>query len=265
MDLSTNEIGDEPTPFVDDRVTITPVPLTANNSLAKSRDAPAFSFADQFRFATPAIEGTPEEILSHKRAIVHDMFKQGVFDEAADSPMAQVHDEIRKRRGGSLIHVNLPPTQPSDISMAYLVTNHDLPGKFNPEKAKELNIPVGKLYSQLKNGEDVTIPVVAEDGTKMVRTIRSEEVLGNPIPGKKVLILDLPGLAYVSNVLKNDILNSTKVKTADVVVHMLADEVASSLDYNEWMQTFKASSRVCPTRIYSLMIASGNGTKVDAG
>jgi hypothetical protein len=60
------------------------------------------------------------------------------------------------------------------------------------------------------------------------------------------LILDIPGLAYVNKVLKNDTLNSEVVKNADVVVHMLADEVASSTDYNDWMQTFKPSSKVCP-------------------
>ena len=246
LDLSTNEFGDEPTPFVDDRVTITPIPLTPNPSVHKPRDPSAFSFGDQFCFAIPPLEGTPEELLAHKQAIVHDMFRMGVFEEAADDGMAQVHDEIRRRRG-SLINVNLPPTQPNDISMAYLVTNHDLPGKFNPEKAKELNVPVGRLYSQLKNGEDITIPVVAEDGTKTMRMIKSEQVLGKPVAGKKVLILDIPGLAYVSKLLQNDTLNSEVVKTADVVVHMLADEVANSPDYNEWMQSFKASSKVSPS------------------
>lgn len=247
LDLSTNEFGENPAPYVDDRVTITPIALSANASVDKPRDPSAFSFGDKFRFPTPPLEGTPEEILTYKKAIVHEMFRTGVFEEAADNGgPAQTADEVRRRRN-SLINANLPLTQPNNISMAYLVTNHDVPGKFNPERAKELNIPVGKLYAQLKKGESIEIPVVGADGTKTMRTIKSEEVLGKPYPGKKVLILDIPGLAYVSKVLKNDTLNSAMVKTADVVVHMLADEVASSADYNEWMQTFKSTSKVAPS------------------
>lgn len=241
LDLSTNEFEDEPTPYVDDRVTITPIPLTVNSS---TNTPSPFSFRKTFSFPAQPLEGTPEEILAHKKAIVREMFRTGVYEEAADD--AQAPGDDTRRRRSSLINVNLPSTQPNDISMAYLVTNHDLPGKFHPEKAKALNIPVGRLYAQLKKGESIEIPVIGKDGTKTMKTIRSEEVLGKPIPGKKVLILDIPGLAYVNKVLKNDTLNSEMVKHADVVVHMLADEVASSVDYNDWMQTFKPSSKVCP-------------------
>ena len=265
LNLTTNEIGDDPTPFVDDRVTITPIPLSANPSAEKPRDPSTFSFGEKFCFPIPPLEGTPDEILKYKKAIVHEMFRMGVFEEVAENGAVQTADEVRRRRI-SLINANLPPTQPHDISMAYLIANHDVPGKFNPEKAKALNIPVGKLYAKLKKGESIEIAVVGEDGTKTMRTINSEEVLGKPVPGKKVLILDIPGLAYVSKLLKNDTLNSEMVKTADVIVHMLADEVASSADYNEWMQTFKSTSRVRPSmRILLTFLASDNGAKVDAG
>jgi len=244
LDLSSSEFGDEPTPYIDDRVTITPIPLTVNSAANTQWNPSAFSFRKNFCFPTPPLEGTPEEILAHKKAIVHEMFRTGVYGEAAEDAQTQF-DETRRRRN-SLVNISLPDTQPNDISMAYLVTNHDLPGKFHPEKAKALNIPVGRLYARLKNGENIEIPVVGEDGSKTMRTIKSEEVLGKPIPGKKVLILDIPGLAYVSKVLTDDTLNSEMVKSADVIVHMLADEVASSTDYNDWMQTFKSSSKVCP-------------------
>jgi ribonuclease Z len=52
------------------------------------------------------------------------------------------------------------------------------PGRFNLERARELGIPAGPLYSQLQSGKSVTLA----DG----RVILSSEVLGEPRPGKIV-------------------------------------------------------------------------------
>jgi ribonuclease Z len=52
------------------------------------------------------------------------------------------------------------------------------PGRFNLERARELGIPAGPLYSQLQAGKSVTLA----DG----RVIHSSEVLGEPRPGKIV-------------------------------------------------------------------------------
>jgi hypothetical protein len=246
LDLSTNEFGDVPTPYKDERVTVTPIPLTTNARPVKPH-GPSFSFADQFHYYSPPLEGTPQELLARKKDIVHEMFKLGVYEEAADNQSYRgLNDEDRRRRT-SLINQNLPPTTPSDISMAYLITNHGSPGKFNPEKAKALNIPLGRLYGQLKKGETVEFVVTAEDGTSERKVVKSEQVVEEPIPGKKVLILDIPGMAYVSKLLVNDALNSETVKSADLVVHMLANEVASAPDYIEWIQSFKSTSKVCPS------------------
>lgn len=52
------------------------------------------------------------------------------------------------------------------------------PGRFNLERARELGIPAGPLYSQLQSGKAVTLA----DG----RVIPPSEVLGEPRPGKIV-------------------------------------------------------------------------------
>ena len=62
-------------------------------------------------------------------------------------------------------------------SYSYLFQEKDKPGKFFPEKAKELGIPEGKLWHKLQIGEDIQI------GNK---TIRSSYVLGEKRPGKKI-------------------------------------------------------------------------------
>lgn len=111
------------------------------------------------------------------------------------------------------------------------------------QKAQALKVPVGKLYSELKRGQDVSIEV-EENGEIVQKTIHSEDVLGPPVPGKAVLILDIPDSKYMRKLLENNTLNSESVKEADVVVHMLSDEVASDTKYIRWMESFNHSTKV---------------------
>jgi hypothetical protein len=264
MNLSTNEFNDSPTPYEDESVTITPIPISPSSSTPAPETAnPTFSFANAFSFPTPPLEGTEEEILAHKKDIVHEMFKRGVRSEDMDNEaLSNQFDENRKRRA-ALMNVSLPPTTPSDITMAYFVKNRDSPGRFDLQKAQALKVPPGKLYSILKAGEDVEIPVVDEDGTTTMKTVKSEDVLGDPIRGKTVLILDIPGLQYVKKVVENDTLNSEVTKNADIVVHMLSDEVASDKRYIKWMESFQKSSNAYSLLTF-LTIASGHGTEVNS-
>ncbi len=62
-------------------------------------------------------------------------------------------------------------------AFSYLFQEKDKPGRFNLEKAKQLGIPEGKLWSQLQNGQDVKV------GDKI---IKSSEILGEKRSGKKI-------------------------------------------------------------------------------
>ncbi len=64
-------------------------------------------------------------------------------------------------------------------SLAYALTEKHRPGKFNPEKAKALGIPEGSLWSKLQHGSVVKLL----NG----RVVKSEEVVGPPRPGRKVV------------------------------------------------------------------------------
>jgi ribonuclease Z len=153
-------------------------------------------------------------------------------------------DSEAKKRRDDVVNQDLPETQPSLVSVAYLVKNHDVPAMFNLEKALELGVPRGKLFATLKNGKDVQVTQVV-DGVETTRTIRPEDVLfDNVMPGAVVLILDIPSKEYVTGVIQHEILNSDEVKKADIVVHMLSDEVASDERYVKWMDSFKDSSQV---------------------
>jgi ribonuclease Z len=60
---------------------------------------------------------------------------------------------------------------------SYLFTEKDKPGKFYPQKAKELGIPEGKLWHELQNDIEVKI------GNK---TIKPSDVMGEKRKGKKI-------------------------------------------------------------------------------
>ncbi len=72
-------------------------------------------------------------------------------------------------------------TRPLDhriFALGYRVEEKVKPGRFNVEKAQELGIPAGPLYSQLQSGRQISLP----DG----RVIDPSQVLGPPRPGKAV-------------------------------------------------------------------------------
>ena len=62
-------------------------------------------------------------------------------------------------------------------SFAYLFHEKDKPGRFFPEKAKELGVPEGELWHKLQLGQEVQI------GEK---TIHSSDVVGEKRKGKKI-------------------------------------------------------------------------------
>ncbi|MDE1842133.1 MAG: ribonuclease Z [Thaumarchaeota archaeon] len=60
---------------------------------------------------------------------------------------------------------------------SYRFTEKDRPGRFYPEKAKELGIPEGKLWHDLQNDKEITI---------QGRTIRPFDVMGEKRKGMKI-------------------------------------------------------------------------------
>lgn len=62
----------------------------------------------------------------------------------------------------------------------YVVEEHVRPGRFDPAAAAALGVPAGPLFGALQRGESVTLPSGA--------SIQPREVLGEPRPGRKVVI-----------------------------------------------------------------------------
>lgn len=72
------------------------------------------------------------------------------------------------------------PTRHSVPSLGYALSEDPRPGAFDLEAAGALGVPSGPLFGVLQRGGEVTTP----DG----RTVRPDDVLGAPRPGRTVVI-----------------------------------------------------------------------------
>mgnify|MGYP003412817555 FL=1 len=105
------------------------------------------------------------------------------------------------------------PLKHTKTCVGYTLEEKPRPGEFNPEKAKELNVPVGPLWSKLQNGESVK----ALDG----KIINPEDVLGKPRKGRK--------FSYVTDTLYLDSI-AQEVRDSDLLIcesmfeHSLLDQ-----------------------------------------
>lgn len=69
-------------------------------------------------------------------------------------------------------------TEHGRASIGYAVVEHQRLGRFDPEQARALGIPEGPLWGRIHKGEAVEVAG---------RTIRPEELVGPPRPGRKVV------------------------------------------------------------------------------
>ncbi|QQO07960.1 ribonuclease Z [Breznakiella homolactica] len=78
---------------------------------------------------------------------------------------------------GDGFRVRAFPLRHTRICMGYVFEEDGRPGQFHPEKAEQLGVPRGPLWSKLQSGETV----LSSGGTE----VRPEDVLGEPRSGRK--------------------------------------------------------------------------------
>ena len=128
---------------------------------------------------------------------------------------------------GDGFYIRAFPLQHTKTCVGYTLEELDRPGEFNPQAAKDLNVPCGPLWSKLQSGESVT----ALDGT----IVYPEQVLGPKRSGRKFSYvtdsLYLPSIAkevYGSDLLicegmfADDVIDQAKEKK-----HMTARQAAT--------------------------------------
>ncbi|ELZ06519.1 ribonuclease Z [Natrialba aegyptia] len=92
------------------------------------------------------------------------------ISEVGDGDVAYRADEFEIRAFGTDHDTN---------SVGYALVEDDRKGRFDRERAEELGVPAGPMFSRLHEGETVEL----EDGT----VVRSEQVVGEPRPGRTIV------------------------------------------------------------------------------
>ncbi|WNG31365.1 ribonuclease Z [Cystobacter fuscus] len=112
------------------------------------------------------------------RRLLHQAVHLGVESLSFPVEIHELRDgDTVRRRGYS---VQAVAVDHRINALGYVLQEDERPGKFNLEKVKALGVPSGPLYGQLQRGE----PVQLADG----RTIRPEEIVGEPRPGRRLVI-----------------------------------------------------------------------------
>eukprot|EP01134_Creolimax_fragrantissima_P004945 CFRG4945T1 len=135
-------------------------------------------------------------------------------------------------------HDSVPPprTDALDQVLCYVCELSSPPPKFDAKKAVELNIPKGDVRAKLVRGQTVTL----DDG----RTITPDMVTGTTQRGHVTLVIDCPGLDYISDLVepskwKELCCDSTESsKTPILLIHMASNEVLTDDRYVRWASAF---------------------------
>lgn len=128
---------------------------------------------------------------------------------------------------GKDFYVRAFPLEHTKTCVGYTLEELDRPGEFNPQKARELKVPVGPLWSQLQNGFEVT----SEDG----KVVKPEQVLGPKRSGRKFSFVTdtLFKRSIIDEVRGSDLLicegmfENALIDTAKEKKHMTASQAAT--------------------------------------
>ena len=122
----------------------------------------------------------------------------------------------------------------NNSTVAYVCKLPSSPGKFYPEKARELGLPPGRKYAQLVNGESVTTP----DGN----VVHPHDVVGPRLKGSEFIIVDCPHVSYIPSIMHSTKLNTPNVQP-DIIVHICPRQVLDNSSYLQWLQTFEPAAK----------------------
>jgi ribonuclease Z len=119
------------------------------------------------------------------------------------------------------------PLNHTKVCVGYTLEEKDRPGEFNPDKARELKVPCGPLWSKLQSGETV----LSSEG----KEVKSSEVLGLARKGSKFsFVTDTLYLDSIAKEVKNsDLLlcegmfDQSFIDHAKEKKHMTAKEAAT--------------------------------------
>jgi ribonuclease Z len=127
---------------------------------------------------------------------------------------------------GDGFYVRAFPLKHTKTCVGYTLEELDRPGEFDPEKAKELDVPCGPLWSKLQHGETVQ-SINGKD-------VHSEQVMGKTRSGRK--------FSYVTDTMYLDSI-AKEVKGSDLLIceGMFAEEFKEQAREKRHMTTKQAA------------------------
>ncbi|OPY31839.1 MAG: Ribonuclease Z [Methanomassiliicoccales archaeon PtaU1.Bin124] len=177
---------------------------------------------------------------------------KGIEDVARQSVMLG-HFELcfplywRELVPGDVVHgdgysVTAVPTSHLPHSLGYVYEEDERPGRFDPQKAKEMGVPEGPMFSRLQDGR----PVVVEG-----RTITPDQVMGPPRKGMK--------MAYSGDTLPDKRFIQA-AKGSDAMVHEATTDSSLQEKANQYMhstarQAAEAASQAEARRLFLVHIS----------
>lgn len=204
--------------------------------------------------------GTQAFVHSLRHFMRRDRFEFVVREGEHDQPHAIIHEPKRKKMKKSnsdsdafvdytiraLAFQHALDDKVSVPIQSFIFQTPPLVGRFRPDRAAELGIPKGPLYSQLKNGNCVTF---AKDGKEI--TVQPHQVLEAGHPGLAIVVVYCPTKHVLRQLQENKRLQSFQsiqnLETQlDLMVHMTPRDLTIDSEYQSWVQSLPT----CTTHIW---------------
>lgn len=271
LPLDIHELGDsvsiqEPT-WQDRDIQVWAMPLRPQNDATDTETSPARKRSYEEYRETPLIEdsnATPDCRNQRLRGVISDMFESDwKIDALVETPLAlvklpaamfvrnpktrQLEDYrgpmpgtdqdisginvlVRKPWPGALVP-NLPETQPSLVSMSYIVKNKPRRGGFNPILAAKFGLKPGPAYRSIANGESV----INDKG----EVITSEQVTGKIRNGRGFAVIEIPSVEYIPSLKSAFVFNDASIMLdVKAIFWLLGPGVTNSTAFQELVQQY---------------------------
>ncbi|KAH7472645.1 Zinc phosphodiesterase ELAC protein 2 [Phytophthora ramorum] len=195
--------------------------------------------------------GTKKYLKATRHFLYRPEFKLEASEVSAIAEKSCYHDDevlvhavaVAKPRAGAKRKLNESPSSSSDeeqsghVSVSYVVETRTQRGKFLVDRAVALGVPKGKLFGQLHQGKDVTLP----DG----RVVKSSDCVLPSVPATGCVIVSCPSVAHVDVLVGSEGFLRYREKDGkaadvqvEVVFHLGGLEVLGHPKYAEWARSF---------------------------
>lgn len=126
-----------------------------------------------------------------------------------------------------------------EATVAYVARVLDLPGRFDPKRAKSLGVPRGRLFGVLQRGESVTL----ENST----VVHPAQVMGTSTPGPVIAALPCISPDAIASTTNNTRLSAAALETdserISLAVHFSGHSTVSDKRYQTWSSSLGANVR----------------------